>query len=114
MKMSDLDKQLAASHAQKEKGWGKILAHLKRQFDSWATAELAAHGYEDFKMGYMPLLANITPEGITNNELARKARVSKQAMSKLVKELVGMGYVATHEHGADKRSIEIYLTPKGK
>jgi len=114
MKMSELDKQLAESHAQKERSWGKILSHLKRQFDSWAMAEFAANGYEDFKMGYMPLLANITPEGITNNELARKARVTKQAMSKLVKELVSLGYVATHEHGHDKRSVEIYLTSKGK
>jgi DNA-binding MarR family transcriptional regulator len=65
-------------------------------------------------MSYMPLLANIKPEGITNNELARKARVTKQAMSKLVKELVSMGYVVTRQNGSDKRSIDISLTPKGK
>lgn len=112
--MNALDKQLMESLANKEKGWGKILSHLKRQFDGWATAGLIAHGYNDFKMGYMPLLANIQPEGITNNELAKKARVTKQAMSKVVKELVSLGYVETETHGEDKRSSVVFLTPKGK
>src|SRR5437764_13792518 len=65
-------------------------------------------------MGYMPLLMNIHPEGITNNELAKKARVTKQAMSKVVKDLVNLGFIKTELHGSDKRSSIIYLTTKGK
>ena len=114
MKMSELDKQLLETYEQKQKSWGKLISHLKRQFDTWATAELENHGYSDFKMGYMPLLMNIHPEGITNNELAKKAKVTKQAMSKVVKELVEAGYIRTETHGQDKRSSIIYLTTKGK
>jgi DNA-binding MarR family transcriptional regulator len=114
MKMSELDKQLQEFYQQKHKSWGKLISMLKRQFDHWATAELAENGYEDFKMGYMPLLMNIHPEGITNTELAKKAKVSKQAMSKVVKELQEGGYIQTEIHGQDKRSAIIYLTAKGK
>lgn len=114
MNLKELDKQLLESQQRKEQSWGKILAHLKRQFDAWAIAELIKKGYEDFKMAYMPLLMNIHPEGITNNELAKKARVTKQAMSKVVKELVKYGYIKTEVHGTDKRSSIIFLTAKGK
>jgi DNA-binding MarR family transcriptional regulator len=114
MKMSELDKQLLDFQQQKEKSWGKIITLLKKQFDSWATEELLTHGYADFKMSYMPLLVNISPEGITNNELAKKARVTKQAMSKIVNELMAMGYVETKTLGQDKRSANVHLTAKGK
>lgn len=114
MKMGDLDKQLAETHEMKERSWGKLLAITKRYFDNWAIGELVAHGYNDFKMGYMPLLANIHPQGITNNELAKKAKVTKQAMSKVVKELVANNYIKTQTNGTDKRSAVIFLTPKGK
>jgi DNA-binding MarR family transcriptional regulator len=114
MNSKELDKLLLESQNKKEKSWGKILAQLKRQFDAWAITELASYGYEGFKMGYMPLLMNIHPQGITNNELAKKARVSKQAMSKVVKELVQFGYIKTEILGSDKRSSIIYLTVKGK
>ena len=114
MNSKELDKRLLDSQNIKEKSWGKILTLLKRQFDAWAISELSELGYDGFKMGYMPLLMNIHPEGITNNELAKKARVTKQAMSKVVKELVQHGYIKTETLGTDKRSSIIHLTVKGK
>lgn len=109
-----MDKRLQAFQEQKYKSVGKLISHIKRHFDAWAMAEIAEHGYADFKMGYMPLIMNIRPEGITNNELAKKAMVTKQAMSKVVKELTEADYITAETHGQDKRSSIIYLTPKGK
>jgi DNA-binding MarR family transcriptional regulator len=114
MNRKELDKHLLETQGRKERSWGKILSHLKRQFDAWAVAELLKHGFDGFKMAYMPLLMNIHPDGITNNELAKKARVTKQAMSKVVKELVELGYIGTKANGTDKRSSIIFLTGKGK
>ena len=57
---------------------------------------------------------NIHPEGTTNNELAKKARVSKQTMSNVVKELTEGNDIRSETHGQDKRSSIIYLTLKGK
>ncbi|WP_121353866.1 MarR family winged helix-turn-helix transcriptional regulator [Flavisolibacter nicotianae] len=114
MNQKETDKRLLEFHHQKNQSVGKLISHIKRHFDAWAMSEFCEHGYADFKMGYMPLIMNIHPEGITNNELAKKARVTKQAMSKVVKELAEAHYIATEPDGKDKRSSIIYLTPKGK
>ncbi len=114
MKQTEMDKRLLEFHQSKHRSIGKLIGHLKRHFDAWAMNEFAAHGYGDFKIGYMPLVMNIHPEGITNNELAKKANVTKQAMSKVVKELTEADYIRTEIHGRDKRSAIIYLTVKGK
>ena len=77
MRQTETDKKLLAYQQSKHRSIAKLLSHLKRHFDAWAVDEFAAAGYGDFKMGYMPLIMNIHPEGITNNELAKKAKVSK-------------------------------------
>ena len=112
MTQKETDKRLLEFQKEKQQSIGKLISHLKRHFDAWAMTEFCGHGDADFKMGYMPL--NIHPEGITNNELAKKARVTKQAMSKVVKELTEADYIASETDGNDKRSSIIYLTPKGK
>lgn len=114
MKQTETDKRLLDFYRQKQKSFAKLISLLKRHFDAWAMNEFAAHGYGDFKIGYMPLIMNIQPEGITNNELAKKAKVTKQAMSKVVKELTEADYIRTETHGKDKRSSILYLTAKGK
>jgi DNA-binding MarR family transcriptional regulator len=110
-----LDQQLADTAYIKDQNWAKILAISKRQFDEWATRRLCAHGYEDFKMVYMPVLMNIKPEGNTNNnELAAYAKVTKQAMSKVAKELQHMGYIKGKASAQDKRITIFSLTERGK
>lgn len=109
-----LDQQLADTAYIKEQNWGKILAMSKRQFDEWATRRLSAYGYEDFKMVYMPVLMNIKPEGTNNNELATYAKVTKQAMSKVAKELQQMGYIKAKVSAQDKRITIFSLTERGK
>ena len=113
MEMSDLDKQLHKIALQ-QPNWGKLISRLKKEFDARVAAELAHEGYGDFKLGYMQLLMNIRPEGVTNNELAKRAKVTKQAMSKLVKELAEADYIRTETDGQDRRSSILHLTHKGK
>ena len=114
MKQTEMDKRLLEFHQVKHRTIAKLVGHLRRHLDAWAMAKFTEHGYQNFKIGYMPLLMNIHPEGITNNELAKKAKVTKQAMSKVVKELTEEDYIRTEIHGKDKRSAFIYLTAKGK
>ena len=111
---ASLDEKLVGTEYIKVRSWGKIVSYLKRQFDNWTNAQLAARGYKNFKIAYMPVLMNITVEGINNNELAKRARVSKQAMSKVLKELTAFGFVKTKTDPADKRSSIVLLTDKGK
>ena len=109
-----LDQKLKDTEFIKTNSWGKILTYLKRQFDQWATLKLNQGGYRQFKIAYMPVLMNIKAEGTNNNDLAKSARVTKQAMSKVAKELVEYGYIKTKTDPSDKRSTIFMLTDKGK
>jgi DNA-binding MarR family transcriptional regulator len=95
-------------------GWGKVISHLKKQMDQWSIEQLSSNGYKDFKIAYMPVIMNIDMEGTNNNDLALRARVTKQAMSKVVKELQQKGYITSKTHPKDKRGVIFTLTPRGK
>lgn len=92
----------------------KLLSIVKKDFDFQLIEQLQQRGYMDFKIGDMVLLANISPEGTINNELAKKARITKQAMSKVVKNLESNGFIFTRKHETDNRATVIYLSDKGK
>ena len=112
--MKALDKKLLETEHLKKGNWVKLISVLKHQFNEWAMAKLAKEGFDDFKMVYMPVLMNITPEGINNTELAMHARVTKQAMSKVAKELQKLGYIKSKTDARDKRSTTFMLTDRGK
>ena len=82
--------------------------------DSNMEPRLQELGYTDFKMSYLTFLANIDEGGTTNNELARKAGVTKQMMSKTVSLLENDGYIFTRKNPADSRSSIIFLNERGK
>jgi DNA-binding MarR family transcriptional regulator len=109
-----LDQKLKDTEYIKAHSWGKIVTFMKRQFDQWATEKLTENGYSAFKMAYMPVLMNIKADGTNNNELAKVARVTKQAMSKVSRELIESGYIKTKTDPSDKRSTIFMLTEKGK
>jgi DNA-binding MarR family transcriptional regulator len=112
--MNALDKKLIETECIKNGNWVKLISILKHQFNEWAMARLLREGFGDFKMVYMPVLMNITPEGINNNDLASHARVTKQAMSKVARELQQLGYIKSKTDPRDKRSMIIMLTDRGK
>jgi DNA-binding MarR family transcriptional regulator len=109
-----LDKKLRDTEYIKRESYGKILHYMKRQFDQWVVQELVEHNHHDFKMAHMPFIMNIAPEGINNNDLAKRARVSKQAMSKVAKELQELGYITSKTDPNDGRSTIFSLTDHGK
>ena len=57
---------------------------------------------------------NINENGKTNKEIAAAAKVSKQAMSRIVKELVEMKLIQVTTHPEDNRSALLKLTAKGR
>ncbi|MGC4020572.1 MAG: winged helix DNA-binding protein [Cyclobacteriaceae bacterium] len=109
-----LDNRLKDQEYIRSYGWGKIISHLKKQMDQWSIYQLSNFGYKDFKIAYMPVIMNIDTDGTNNNELAARARVTKQAMSKVVKELQKKGYISAKTDPKDKRSVIFTLTARGK
>jgi DNA-binding MarR family transcriptional regulator len=112
--MKSIDLELEHLRSYRLRSWARLINQLKRQLDRYMEAELGARGYGHFKLGYMPLLMNIDPEGITNGELSRRACVTKQAMSKIVHELSELKYITTEGGSGDGRISIIRLTEKGK
>lgn len=78
------------------------------------SSYLANLGYHNFKIGHIMVLMNLEPNGSKTVDLAKKAKVSKQAMSKLVKELIAEGYLIAQEHPHDHRASLLFSTEKGK
>jgi DNA-binding MarR family transcriptional regulator len=78
------------------------------------SSYLANLGYHNFKIGHIMVLMNLDPEGSKTVALAKKAKVSKQAMSKLIKELTAEGYLIAREHPHDHRASLLFSTEKGK
>lgn len=114
MTTTDKDKQLQDIIALRPKLLIRLLSIVKKDYDARLTEHLQRNGYADFKIGDMVLMANISTEGTINNELAKKARITKQAMSKVVKNLEAMGYIITRKHETDNRATVIFLSEKGK
>ncbi|WP_187294694.1 MarR family winged helix-turn-helix transcriptional regulator [Chitinophaga pinensis] len=86
---------------------------LKRAMDDWGSRNIANWGYENFNITYMPFFMNIGNEGVSNNEIAEKMRVTKQAASRIVRELEASGLVRGEKSDSDGRSVKLYLTEEG-
>lgn len=98
----------------RERAFGRLFWRMKRYCDIQIEPKLHALGYTDFKLSYMQFLGNVTEEGVTNNELAKRASVTKQAMSKVVNLLEREGYIYTKKNETDSRSSIICLSERGK
>lgn len=108
-----LEKEIDKLSGNKEYNFARVLSHLKKHFDEWCMGNLSREGYPDMKVGYMAFLMNIGSEGITNNDLAKKIRVTKQAMSKTSKELQRLDLIELTPNPQDARSSLITLTTYG-
>jgi len=108
-----LDRKLTDPEYVRMYGWSKIVAHLKKQIDQWAVENITRNGFKDFKLAYMPVIMNIDKDGTRNNDLATCSKMSKQAMSKIVKELQKKGYVIAKTDSNDKRGVVFSLTSRG-
>ena len=93
---------------------GRSLSILKRFTSRYAEQRLYELGFINFKASYIAFLASMEEGGITNNELAKRAGVTKQAMSKVVKLLEDDGYIYTVKNEKDSRSSRIFINDRGK
>lgn len=92
---------------------GRLAWRFKRFMDEFMEPRLHQRGFTDFKLSYLRLITNIDEHGITNNELARKADVTKQMMSKVVNLLEREGYIFTRRDEQDSRASRIFLSERG-
>jgi len=87
---------------------------LKRFMDEWNEKNLCRLHYPGFNHAHLPVFMSIGTSGISNNELADKLNVTKQATSKIVKELEAINMVRSEKSQTDARSAMLLLTNEGE
>jgi DNA-binding MarR family transcriptional regulator len=91
----------------------RLLREFSRDFERRIWQALDARGYPDIRPSHSAVFANLGLGAVRVTELAERARVTQQAMGKMLKELERMGYVAREVDSDDKRAKEIKLTQRG-
>lgn len=92
----------------------QLLLRASRAINRDVTAALRTAGFEDLKNSQVFCLAHIDLDGTSIGDLAERTHTSKQAASKLVSELVALGYLSTARAPADGRGILVTFTPRGR
>jgi DNA-binding MarR family transcriptional regulator len=72
-----------------------------------------AHGLDDLQDVHFAVFSYPPPDGVRLSELARQARMSRQATNYLVGQLEELGYLERRAKVGSERRL-IYLTARGK
>ncbi|WP_374948333.1 MarR family winged helix-turn-helix transcriptional regulator [Mucilaginibacter sp.] len=91
----------------------KLIYLLKRFIDEWSSKKLCVVHHPGFNSAHLPLFMSIGTAGISNNALAAKLNVSKQATSKIIKELESLNMVRSDKSPDDARVVMLHLTEEG-
>ena len=93
---------------------GVLLERGRRLLADALVARFQAEGFTDLRGAHGAVFAFLPPGGARLTDLARRARMTKQSMGELVRELERLGYVARHPDLADKRAKMVVFTARGE
>ena len=94
---------------------GFLLAKATHRWNELLAERFAATGPSDIRPSYGSVLVPLFDEdGLRMGELARRARLSKQTMTELVRRLEGDGLVERRPDPADGRASLIFLTARSR
>jgi DNA-binding MarR family transcriptional regulator len=91
----------------------RVFYLLKRLSDDWYCTELCHSDLKGFNNSHLPLFMGIGTKGISNANLAAGLGITKQAASKIIKELEDLNLVISVKSAHDGRSMMISLTENG-
>jgi len=106
-------KEIAVFKTKKERLLGRLLSKTYRYLSDIASEYVQSIGYTNFRIGHIIALVHIDLEGTNINNLSQRACVTKQAMSKLIKELQTEGYVNVEKDQTDARALIVRHSEKG-
>jgi len=93
--------------------WQRLIYILRKHLDIWSHQNIKPY-WGDIKISQMPVIFNISMEGSTSIDIARKSMTAKQSISRTIKELQEKGFVVPKPIKNDKRSELLELTAEGK
>jgi len=97
----------------KQESFGRQIYLLYRYLVALEDDLLPGLGLQQMGLSHIHLLFTIGLEGVSNSGMARRAKVSKQAMSKLVREMLKLELITIQHNEQDSRCNIISLTDKG-
>ena len=104
----------AALEKHRDKNIRRLLVAATRTLNRHITEELQRRGYANTRPGHAALLANLDFEGNSVTEIAERAQISRQAMSRLAVELEEMGLITRVQSETDARALMLRFTRAGK
>jgi DNA-binding MarR family transcriptional regulator len=94
---------------------GFLLAKAMQRWNELLAERFAAAGFADVRPAYGSVLVPLFEEdGLRMGELARRARLSKQTMTQLVRRLERDGLVERRPDPDDARASRIYLSTRSR
>ena len=94
---------------------GFLLAKASQHFNELLVARFAARGFGEVRASYGSVLVPLFErDGLRLTELATAARLSKQAMTGLVKRCEADRLVVRERDPADGRAFNVRLTERGR
>jgi DNA-binding MarR family transcriptional regulator len=94
---------------------GFLLAQATHRWNELLRERFAAAGWAEVRPSYGSILVPLFEEdGLRMGELARRARLSKQTMTTMVRLLERDGLVRREPDPADGRASRVVLTPKAR
>lgn len=92
----------------------EVVWRLVRTTGRRLAEELAADGFTDLRPAHCALLYRLSQKPARVSNLAQRGVVTRQAVSLLVDQLHGGGYVQREEDPADRRARIVVLTERGR
>src|SRR5262249_14934533 len=94
---------------------GYLLAKASQRWNERLYERFRRAGYPDVRPAYGSILVPLYEEdGLRIGELGRRARLSKQAMTTLVRLMERNGLVERRPDSTDQRAARIYLTERSQ
>lgn len=92
---------------------GRLLNNAVHRFESRVMELMGKAGREDARLSHLSLIRNLDVTGTRINELARRADMTKQAMSQLVAQCHQLGLVTSITDERDARAKIVAFTKRG-
>lgn len=94
---------------------GFLLAKASQRWNELLQEAFAREGFPEVRASYgSVLLPLIEDDGLRIGEIARRARLSKQTMTTLIRLAERDGLVERRADDADARATRVHLTPKAR
>jgi DNA-binding MarR family transcriptional regulator len=113
MNLKTIEDQLRELEKKQDKNWQRIIFQFRKHLDIWSHHHIKSP-WGQIKLSYWPVICNIAVDGSTVAEISKKSMVTKQNISRTIKELEEHGIIYSTQNKHDKRSEVLCLSDEGK